>query len=113
MWGTITALKAHCHAIFCCVLVKMRQIVDKVPLFKHKITLRTSKKKITSDFFKEEQAIISFSAIFPRHFGGTGKNWPIFQVAIYFHPGHPQSKLTDTSFCALVEYLLTKLDHYL
>ena len=35
----------------------------------------------------------------------------LFQVAIHFHPGHPQPKMNDTSFCALVGLLLTKLNH--
>ena len=42
-----------------------------------------------------------------------GKNGQFFKVAIHSHPGHPQSKITNTSFCALVKYLLTTLGHYL
>ena len=36
----------------------------------------------------------------------------LFQVAIRFHPSHPQAKMIDTSFCALVGLFLTKLNHY-
>ena len=36
----------------------------------------------------------------------------LFQVAIHFHPNHPQTKMIDTSFCALVWLFLTKLNHY-
>ena len=36
----------------------------------------------------------------------------LFQVAIRFHPCHPQAKMIDTSFCALVGLFLTKLNHY-
>ena len=36
----------------------------------------------------------------------------LFQVAIHSHPGQTQPKITNTSFCILVEYLFTKLDHY-
>ena len=35
-----------------------------------------------------------------------------FQVAIHFHPGRSQTKLINVSFCALVGFLLTKLNHY-
>ena len=44
--------------------------------------------------------------------GGTWINWPFFSIYNPFpsiSPGHPQSKITNTSFCALVEYLLTGL----
>ena len=33
-------------------------------------------------------------------------------VAIHFHPSHLQTKLIDTSFCALAGLFLTKLNHY-
>ena len=35
-----------------------------------------------------------------------------FQVAIHFHPSYPQPKMITTSFCALVGFLLAKLNHY-
>ena len=35
-----------------------------------------------------------------------------FQVAIHFNPGHPQPKIINTSFCALVGELLTNLNRY-
>ena len=35
-----------------------------------------------------------------------------FQVAVLFHPGHPQPKTIETSFRALLGLLLTKLYHY-
>ena len=51
----------------------------------------------------------NFSRILTRNL----KKWAnFFQVAIRFHPGHPQPKMINTSFCALVGLLLTKLNHY-
>ena len=35
-----------------------------------------------------------------------------FQVAIHFHPSHPQPNIINTSFCTLVGLLLTTLNHY-
>ena len=35
-----------------------------------------------------------------------------FQVAIHFHPSHPQQKIINSSFCALLGLLLTKLNYY-
>ena len=35
-----------------------------------------------------------------------------FQVATHFHPSHLQPMINDTSFCALVSLLLTRLNHY-
>ena len=34
------------------------------------------------------------------------------KVAIHFHPSHPQPNIMNSSFCALVGLLLTKLNHY-
>ena len=36
-----------------------------------------------------------------------------FQIAIHFHPIHPQPRINDSSFCVLVGLLLTKVRHYL
>ena len=36
----------------------------------------------------------------------------LFQVAIHFHPRHPQLTTLTDNFNALVQLLLTKLDHY-
>ena len=36
----------------------------------------------------------------------------IGQFAIHFHPSHPQTKMIDFSFCALVGLLLTILNNY-
>ena len=35
-----------------------------------------------------------------------------FQVAIHFHPSHPQLDIINSSFCALVGLLLTKFYDY-
>ena len=35
-----------------------------------------------------------------------------FQLAVHCHPCHPQPKIINTSFCALVGQLITKLNHY-
>ena len=40
------------------------------------------------------------------------KTGQFFQVAINFHPSHPQPKIINTSFCALLGLLSTKLNHY-
>ena len=37
---------------------------------------------------------------------------PIFQVAIHFYPSHSQLNVINSSFCAQVGLLLTKLYHY-
>ena len=34
------------------------------------------------------------------------------KVVIRFHPGHPHLNIINTSFCALIRLLLTKLNHY-
>ena len=41
-----------------------------------------------------------------------GKVGQLFQVTIHFHPSHLQPNIINTSFCALVGLLLTKLNHY-
>ena len=36
----------------------------------------------------------------------------LFQVAIHFHPNHQQPNKINSSFCALVGLLLTKVNYY-
>ena len=48
---------------------------------------------------------------FQRHLENTQVG-QFFQVAIHFHPSHPQPNIIDNSFCALVGLLITKLNHY-
>ena len=54
-----------------------------------------------------------FLAIFTKMQGRGRENLKkmgeFFHVAIHFHPCHPQPRTNDTSFCALVGPLLTKL----
>ena len=57
--------------------------------------------------------MISFWQFFQNTQKELGKIGQFFQVAIHFHPSHPQPKVDETSFCALVGLLLTKLKHYL
>ena len=55
------------------------------------------------DFSWEEQIIISFLGDFSKTHRKKLKKMAIFfQVAIHFNPGHPQLKIINTSFCALV-----------
>ena len=72
-----------------------------------------AKKIISSDFLKGEQTIIKFSAIFFydtwEELGLIGLFFSICNRFPSISSGHPQSKITNTSFCALVEYLLTGL----
>ena len=54
--------------------------------------------------------------------GGTNHNKPFsdfskihrknLKVAIHFHSSHQQPNIMNSSFCALVGLLLTKLNHY-
>ena len=58
-------------------------------------------------FIRRRKNSNQFLATFLQYTEGT-----FFQVAIHFHPSHPQSKVTNTSFCALLGLLLTKRNHY-
>ena len=53
-----------------------------------------------------------FLATSPKYTRITQKVGQFCQVAIHFHPSHPQPNIINTSFCALVGSLLTKLNHY-
>ena len=57
-------------------------------------------------FFNEEQTMMNFSDFSRIH--------TILKklVAIHFHPSHLQPNIINTSFCAQVGLLLTKLNHY-
>ena len=56
--------------------------------------------------------MITFYLFFQDAWEELKKIGQFFQVAIHFHPGHLQIKINDTSFCAPVGLLLTKLNHY-
>ena len=60
-------------------------------------------------FFRARVNYNHFSKIHEEELEKTGQ---FFQVAIHFHPSHPQINMNDTSFCALVGLLLMKLNHY-
>ena len=70
--------------------------------------------KTASDPSKEEQTTISFIAILPRNTGRRAELetfGQFFQAPIPFHSGRSQRQ-SNAGICALVEYLITKPDHY-
>ena len=53
------------------------------------------------DLSGKEQTISSFWRLLYNTQEELEKIGQIFQVAIHFHPSHPQPKIINTSFCAL------------
>ena len=89
----------------------MAQIFDKEPFSNMEFLLEHREGNIKG-FFRGRTNFKQFlrtSLQYTRELENIGQ---FFQVAIHFHPSHPQPKIINTSFCALLGLLLTKLNHY-
>ena len=81
------------------MLVKATQIFDKEPILLRETTVRAPGEKYEMISLRKNRLLKSvFSDFFKIHRNLEQS----FQVAIHFHPSHPQSKITSTSFCVLV-----------
>ena len=63
-------------------------------------------------FLLERTNYNKFLVISLKYTGITSTNGQFSQVAIHFHPSHPQRNMINDSFCALAGILLTNLKHY-
>ena len=104
-------LLGHCHGDFAAFWSKLLKYFRKNLFFNMKLLLQHREENINV-FLLRRTNQNQFVATSLKYTGRTWKNWPTFQVKIHFHPSHPQPNIINSSFCALVGLLLTKLKHY-
>ena len=100
-------MKGHCHDDFAVFWSKLLRYLTKNVFADMKLLLEHREENIKG-FLQGRTNYDQFLATSLKYTRRT----KFFQVAIHFHPSHPQPNIIYTSFCALVGLLLTKLNHY-
>ena len=112
-WKTSTIVsKGHCHGYFALFLSKLLNFFTKNLFSNMKLLLQHWEGNMKW-FLQGTINYSQFLEIFPKYSEGTWKNWPIFSSCNPFPSSHPQPKINETSFIALVGLRSTKLNHYL
>ena len=106
-------LKWRCHGDFAVVWSKLLKYLTKNLFCKMKLFLQHREENIKVFLLgrtnHNQSLVTSLNYTCSKNLKKIGS---FFQVAIHFHPGHPQPNIIKSSFCALVALLLTKLCHY-
>ena len=101
-------LKGDCHSDSAVCWPKLVKYLIENLISNVKLPLE-HQEQIWIVFFQVRSVFSNFSKMRTRNL----KNLALFfQVAILFHPTHPQPRMNDASFFAFVGLLLTKLNHY-
>ena len=112
IWCHVWCGKGHCHGDFATFSWKWLKYSTKNLFSNMKLLLEHREGNIKGDLSGEEQSISSFWWLLYNTQKELEKIAQSFQVVIHFHPSHAQPKIINTSFCALLGLLLTKLNHY-
>ena len=108
----ICALKGHRHGDFAMFSSNWLKYLPKNLFLNMKFLLELREGNIKG-FVRGRKNYKQFLTTSLQYTGGTLKKSGQFsQVAIHFHPSHPQPKIINIFFCALLGFLLTKLNHY-